>query len=400
MNNLTLYSHNDVKLTSDLISNLVDDAEVEADGGSLIISWPNVRVTINKMAGGEQLSRHLGGFQGFIRSTVGDDVESVKDLLNMIGSVQAVYGCVIEPEFDRENKAKSLLVSVAATLDECFMFFEGAILSPFGEVWFGPSDMPPLADRSELTIRKVNLNPFPTGTPDQHDRYARVRALLDGYAVPDLMKRVWVGDSETESLRTPQEVAQRVLALHAVVCVARGRPREETLAELKASGAHVALSPKEHTFLAVKKLPEQERQSMIWKLEDLWLLMWSLRHIDKFSWPNEMCDVEGLHELIFEKSKDSKAFIEQAQLRSLRSILDACQMIIQLQAVIRSAHLADEVIPENLNWKKPTKQVSVLECPTIGVVAERHYALNWLRKFGDADWDDVDVPTVPSAILE
>jgi hypothetical protein len=32
-------------------------------------------------------------------------------------------------------------------------------------------------------------------------------------------------------------------------------------------------------------------------------------------------------------------------------------------------------------------------CPTTGVVAERHHALNWLVCFGDADWDDVDTPT-------
>jgi Domain of unknown function (DUF4272) len=82
------------------------------------------------------------------------------------------------------------------------------------------------------------------------------------------------------------------------------------------------LSPDERKFLALKKIPEDERQSMVWRLERLWLLMWSLRNIDKFSWPNEMCDVEGLHELIFDKSKDPKAFIEKAQLRSKRSILD------------------------------------------------------------------------------
>ena len=28
-----------------------------------------------------------------------------------------------------------------------------------------------------------------------------------------------------------------------------------------------------------------------------------------------------------------------------------------------------------------------------GVVLERHRALNWLVRFEDADWDDVDTPT-------
>ncbi len=65
--------------------------------------------------------------------------------------------------------------------------------------------MPPLAELSELNVRKVNTTPFPTGTADQRERYARVRALLDVYGVPELMKRVWVGDVEQESLRTPKK---------------------------------------------------------------------------------------------------------------------------------------------------------------------------------------------------
>jgi hypothetical protein len=28
-----------------------------------------------------------------------------------------------------------------------------------------------------------------------------------------------------------------------------------------------------------------------------------------------------------------------------------------------------------------------------GVVVERHHALNWLTRFDDAEWDDVETPT-------
>lgn len=399
MANLTLYSHNDLPITSDIVSKLVDDATVEEDDGSILVTWKDARVQINRMPGGDELSKHLGGFQGFIRSCFGEDAGEAQDLLNMIGSVQAVYGCVIEPGYDRGNKVKSLLVSIAATLEQCFMFHEGSILSPFGEVWFGPRGAKPLANISDLTVRKPALEPFAKPTSDQEDRYTRVRTLLDNYQVPELMKRVWVGDVSTEIMRTPTEVARRVLALHAVVCIARGRPRDEALEELNESGAQDALSPNEREFLAKKELPEDERQRMIWKLEVLWVFMWALRHIDKFSWPSTMCDVDGLHELIFEKSKDPQAFINHAQLRSPRSILDACQLIIQLQAVIRSALIDNEQIPDNLNWKKPSRMVGVRECSSIGVVAERHLALNWLRSFGNAEWDDVDVPTIPCAIL-
>lgn len=399
MDNLTLYARQRSVLTRDMILRLTDDAKVEESNGVLNVTWSDVTITIRSMSAGA-ISDHLEGFQGFISRSVGGNVQAVRDLLEMIGSVQAVYGCVIKPGFDPGNKAKSLLVSIAATLDKCFMFYDSAILSPFGEVWFGPSGMPPLANISELTVRKINTTQFPTGTDDQKERYKRVNAMLDVYAVPELMKRVWVGDITQESLRTPQEVARRVLALHAVVCIARGRPRDVTLEELTASGADADLSPDERKFLSHTEIPEDDRQSMIWNLEVLWALMWALGHIDEFKWPNEMCDVEGLHDLIFEKSRDAQAFIERAQLRNASSILDVCQLIIQLQAVIRSAHLKHSPIPENLDWKNPSHMVSVDACPAIGVVAERHYALNWLRKFENADWDDVDVPTVPTACLE
>ncbi len=250
--------------------------------------------------------------------------------------------------------------------------------------------MLPLADLSKLNVCKVSLTPFSKGTPDQKERYQRVRTLMDTHAVPELSKRVWVGDGNEESLRSPAEVARRILAMHAVVCIARGRPRDTTLAELKEAGAEDALTDSEREFLANDPLPEEDRQEMIWRLEALWVLMWSLRHIEKFTWPGEMCDVDALHELIFDKSQDPRAFIEQAQLRSQRSLLDAAQLIIQLQAVIRSAHIEKETIPENLNWKKPTHLLPVHACPSTAIVAQRHYTLNWLRNFEGADWDNVD----------
>lgn len=37
--------------------------------------------------------------------------------------------------------------------------------------------------------------------------------------------------------------------------------------------------------------------------------------------------------------------------------------------------------------------VPVTQSAAVGVVAERHHALNWLVRFMDADWDDVDTPT-------
>ncbi len=126
--------------------------------------------------------------------------------------------------------------------------------------------------------------------------------------------------------------------------------------------------------------------------------MWSLKHIKDFLWPDNMCDVDGLHELIFEKAKSPAEFINQAQLRGKKTILDATQAVIQLQSVVRNAMIDEKEIPGNLNWAKPRNVGPVMSCPAIAVISQRHNALNWLIRHGDLDWDNVDTPTTPCAV--
>lgn len=403
MANITLYSQHSPVLTLEQLEDLAGkEAQVsQSSVDDVTIEYPGVRIVLNHGLQGDELVDHLNGFQGFVRHHAGEDVGEMQGLIDQIGQTKVAIGCVIEPDFDAQNEAKSFIVSLACTYDRCLMFYNSAILSPFGEVWFGPPDSEPFADVSDLRVRKIPLVEFPQMTEDQRDRYERIRKLFQPYGVPEpRMKRCWVDDVEQLLLRSPQEVARRVLALHAVVCIARGRDRDKTMAELHAAGAEDALSPAERLFLANPDVPEEERQGMIWGLERLWLLMWSLRHIDKFGWPNTMCDVEGIHDLIFDRAEDPLKFVNEASMRSKKSILDAAQLVIQIHSAIRGALVGDELVPDNLNWTNPGNMVPVTACPAIGVVAERHYTLNWLMRFDDSEWDDVDTRTVPRAIIK
>ena len=67
-----------------------------------------------------------------------------------------------------------------------------------------------------------------------------------------------------------------------------------------------------------------------------------------------------------------------AALRSTSEILDALDLHFRLHWAARQAGLDKEDPPAELDS---------------GVISERHYALNWLVCFEDADWDDVDTPT-------
>lgn len=403
MTSITLYSRHSPALTLAQLEDLAGkEAQVSQTGiEEFSVQYPGVRIILNHGMNESELAEHLNGFQGFVRHHAGPSIGQLQGLVDEIGATEIAIGCVVEPDFDSQNVAKSFIVSLACTYERCLMFYDGTILSPFGEVWFGPPDSEPLADISELSVRKIPLVDFPQMTEDQRARYVRVRKLLEKYGVPEpTMKRCWVDDEDQVTLRTPREVARRVLALHAVVCIARGRDRENTMTELRAAEAEGALSDMERQFLAKRDPPEDERQQMIWGLERLWLLMWSLRHIDKFAWPSTMCDVDGIHDLIFDRAKDPIEFIEKASLRSKKSILDAAQLVIQIHSAIRGAMTGGEPIPDNLNWAKPSDLVQVTASASVGVVAERHFTLNWLMQFGDAPWDDVDTPTVPRGILE
>ena len=396
MENIALYTTHPSFLTEDQLMQLAPNAEIEVHDDGATLSWYGASIRLSVMAD-DVLAPHLTGFQGFVTKQVGGAADQVQGLLDQIVASQMCIGCVVDPDFDASKDATSFLVSLAATLDGSFFFYGTGIFSPLGEPWFGPSGMPALFELSELSVQKLALEEFPRMTPDQQDRFQRIERVLEQYHVPTSGKRCWVKDRSAEILRRPHEVATRILALHAVVCIARGRPRSEAMKDLEQAGAADALTEAERAFLDHPRLPESERQAMIWQLEDLWVLMWSLRHIDKFSWPAEMCDVDALHELIFNKSKDSRAFIENANLRGAKSILDATQIIIGMHAVLRSAHLEQEEVPENLNWKQPNRMVLVSNSAVGGIVARRHHALNWLRGLGE--WDTVDTPTVPEAVL-
>ena len=59
-------------------------------------------------------------------------------------------------------------------------------------------------------------------------------------------------------------------------------------------------------------------------------------------------------------------------------ILDALDLHYRLHWYVRQMKLDGQEPPPGLEG---------------GVIQERHHALNWLVRFEDRDWDDVDTPT-------
>jgi hypothetical protein len=91
------------------------------------------------------------------------------------------------------------------------------------------------------------------------------------------------------------------------------------------------------------------------------------------AFPGTICDVP----LLVETVRDT-ADLTKNGLHSANNILNEVDLIYRYHWAVRQASLDGEFAPGGLD---------------VGVVQERHHALNWLICYCDADWDDVGTDT-------
>jgi len=228
----------------------------------------------------------------------------------------------------------------------------------------------------------------------QKERANRSFAELKNRHVPVFQGPLFVDDDEQTSIQTPQDVARRTLVLWAVELRAEGVPQDEAREIIDNLGLWEYVSPNEKRFLDDKDPPPEASQELVWRLESLWVLMWSLGHIDDLNWPSGMCDVKKLAGRISEYEADP-TFIIEAKIRPVNELLDAQDLTMRIHWAIRDAHLhRGGTIPDALDWSDDPEYMPVSMSAAVGVVEQRHYVLNWLVNFLDPEnWDEVDTPT-------
>ncbi|HKI34881.1 MAG TPA: DUF4272 domain-containing protein [Gemmataceae bacterium] len=228
-------------------------------------------------------------------------------------------------------------------------------------------------------------------TPNQQARYQRVLALLSARKVPTLRSPLHIEDDAEATWREPAAVVRRALVLSAVTLRADGGPREGALDIIERHKLWAAVTPEEEPFLRARTTDPKAAHKLLWRLEALWVLAWALGDLE-LDWPAKMCDVPRLVAVVRGYEANVK-FIAKAQLRPKADILDAAQLTMLIHWAVRDAWVHKRHVPENLDWSSGAAMVPVSQSAAVGVVTERHHALNWLLRFGDAEWDDVDTPT-------
>ena len=194
--------------------------------------------------------------------------------------------------------------------------------------------------------------------------------------VPVLKHLPIIADSTDFKSREVEEVAHRAIAI--ILAAVKGEGLEQATVDslVEKYGAQKFFSPEELKFIEDKNPTKADRIKFAWRYECGWVLLWSLGYVESLDKPESICDVTKLVTFLIER--DTAQFIKDAKLRPINNILDEADLIYRYHWATTSARIKKLKAPAKLDG---------------GVVMERHYALNWLIKYMDQDWDNISTDT-------
>ena len=346
--------------------------EPAADSGPLLNVYSTLSALppldfVHTLVAGRDLSDpellpHLNGFIGYVLSRGDRQMTQTRyHLMRHLQHVQQhvslrVRGSAL-PTFERWAMSANAVVFLE----------DGSVRDPQGRV---------LIDGDGKQDPEAQV-PYP---PDASQRKARSEALLAQRGLQAAPSLPPVFGAAEARWRPSAEVAGRAMALLVVATYAESVRDGQALAvahmreRLPAAFDH--LSPKEQAFLQMSEPDTHTVNQMGWRYESLALLAWALGLLPELAYPEQICDVRRLCATLLQTATPD--WLWQVQLRPAGEMLDALDLHYRLHWITREAELGRREMPPKL---------------ISSVVLERHYALNWLVRFENSDWDDVDTPT-------
>jgi hypothetical protein len=309
-----------------------------------------------------ELKAHLEGFLGYVQSR--GDGQMTRVRYHACRHIQRVNQHV---SLSFDAGAFDAFADWAARANAIVFLPDGSLRDPQGRI---------LLDAGGRSDPQAHV-PYPR---QAWERKARSDALIkaSGIRVPESLPPL-VSEPELR-MRAPGDVAARALALQVVAVRAQSfveGPYPVPIEEFRRNSpaAFDYLSPKERRFLEQQDPPRDLLPQFTWRHEALFLLEWALGLIDTLPFPSAVCDAALAVRVLVEGG--AERLIDEGRLRPADEILDALDLHYRLHWAVRQARLDKHEAP-GLDG---------------GVILERHYALNWLVRFEESDWDAVDTPT-------
>ena len=309
------------------------------------------------------MREHLNGFMGYV--CAGGEREMTSTLFSVMRHIDRVHHHfsfeIDEAQFDELADWGWRSNSI------CFLP-DGTVRDPAGAVLVDPETG---IAQPEATV------PFPA---DAIERSKRSDIWLANRGIPTLASLPPVIGEHEVLLRSADDVAWRIQSLFIVAVraesVASKNPIPASRLKGKAPLAFEAMTPLETAFVHDDNPEHVSVMQFAWRYEALYALQWALSLHDELKFPDEICDVPLVAETMLRST--SREMILDARLRSPQEILDALDLNGRMFWAARQARIDGNDPPASIDGD---------------VLSERQHALNWLVRFGDAPWDEVDTPT-------
>ncbi|MBB1403895.1 MULTISPECIES: DUF4272 domain-containing protein [Pseudoalteromonas] len=183
-------------------------------------------------------------------------------------------------------------------------------------------------------------------------------------------------------IRTPKEVAQRVLGVIASVGKVYFPEKNQVWIEQNSIGQY--LSPEEKKFINNPTPEDDDRVNFSWKIETLVPLLWSLQGLNEMPAFNEQFDVWG-NELVLKAIRNTKEFLADAKLKD-------DEVLTQMESFLYHQHWRVRDRDMGFNNGKPNEDDININELNSGIVYERRYGMSWVLGYGES-WDDVPTDT-------
>lgn len=403
MENCTIYSHNlEFEKVFQIVKTNLSEAKIEYnDSGkqkSLVATIKgglfsksktlkiNYRERENPSYKLEQiecgLTQNLAGMVNFIQSLPTKNEEVRNKFIYKVMSVNCEIPFIAEPEIIPEFE--SVLRKMVIELDGFIFAQPNRIFNKSDGQHFVDKDLNLILDsngNSEVQTVEVNVNskyhdlPKEAYTEEQIKRKENSEAILSANGIKTNKNLPCISSSDSIETRTQKEIIDRAYSLLIIAVKGEGIEQEHLVRTVQAKKID-SFSPLENLIYQAESLNDQKRAYATWRYESLYTILWALGIMDELKYPSEICDVQQIVGKIFQPSREE--FEDTVRLRSKTEILDELDKTYRMNWACVDARIKGQQVDGKIN-------------PS--VVYERHYSLNWLTKYQNQDWDDVQTNT-------
>lgn len=139
-------------------------------------------------------------------------------------------------------------------------------------------------------------------------------------------------------MRSPKEVAQRIVILSYLSCVATDPSlRQHVMKYLIDEGLWDKTSDDEKALFHKTPFTEDDLTIVFSRTESIWILLWVINTVDQLNLPETEAQLHDIFPRLPGFLEPTAGFIENATMRSVSEILDQCDFIFRFYWALKEA---------------------------------------------------------------